>query len=270
MGMDKKILFSVTAHESILAINTLVESILYSYPDSYIVFHMNSNWKDFDQRDVKLLNDRVFINKNRFPTVWGYSIGGFHFNNIQYFNSLSINYDFVVLTSSNEMYVKKINIDFLNRSEYGANSGVMPSDYPKQNFQKISKQMNEISLKNGFYSSWHEGMFFTKDISDEMLKVYTHYFGDIPTFVHKDEENMLPTILYNVVPYNNVNGLCFFYHKELNLNLIKSFINNEYIIEFETNYEINDRIDVRYSIKRIPRFDYTFRTDILNLIQNIK
>jgi hypothetical protein len=269
MESDKIILFSITAHESINALNTLVQSILYSYPNSYIIFHINANWKSFNESEVKLLNERVFINKNRFATNWGYSIGGFHFNNIKYFNSLNIKYDFIVLTSSNEMYVKKIDINFLNTSEYGSNSGVMPNDYPVQNFYKISKEMSSISHKNGFYTSWHEGMFFTKDISNEMLNIYKYYFGDNPTFIYKDEEHMLPTILYNIVPWKDVNGLCFFYQNNLNLKLIKSFINNENVEEFNKNYEINDRINLRYSIKRINRFDYNLRNDILQLLNGV-
>lgn len=265
---DKKyILFSITAHESIHALNTLIDSILYSYPNSYMIFHINSNWESFSENDVKLLNNRVFINNKRFSTNWGYSIGGFHFNNIKYFNSLNIPYDFVILTASNEMYVKKIDINYLNSVQYGSNSGIMPNDYPMQNFYKILKEMKHISLKNGFYSSWHEGMFFTKDISDEILRKYKYYFGDDPIFVYKDEEHMLPTLLYNTVDWKDTCGLCFFYQNKLNLELIKSFINNEYRDEFIKNYEINDRLDRRYSIKRIDRFDSKFRNDILNLIK---
>lgn len=254
---NKKILFNIAVHESIDAVNDLIDSILWSYEYSYVVLHVNANWNDFDEKKLKYLNDKVFVNNTRFPLEKFYGLGGILILNINYFNTLNIDYDYVVLASSNELYVKKIDIKYIESSKFGSEYYPIPQDYDERKFIKISKELEKISSSNGMYHGFFEGTFFEKNIANQMVSIYLKHFGTNPTYTQVDEENLLPTILYNIVKWEKTESLCLFHHEpNVNFEKIKSLIDNTLIKKF--------------SIKRVDRFDFSLRNQIKELRNNFK
>lgn len=271
------LLFSVTVHESYDAINDLISSILMSYNNSFIVLHANVLWKDFDKNKINLLNDRVFINHNRFPLhdrMQGKT--GIHLSNIDFFNSLSINYDYVILCASNELYIKKIDIAHIVKNQYGSDFLCVSKESPYYKViphhdtfylrDVIGNLLDFISSTNGIFSGRHEGMFFSKELANEMIKIYFSKFGYLTNLCRCDEEIILHTFLYNIASPTYTESLCYFSRKLVTYETVYQFQKNalptshDFFIKYDTTAEY------KYSIKGIDRFNQNLRNEIKVLI----
>ena len=276
--MEKTLLFSITVHESYDALNDLVDSIFKSYKNSYIILHINSSWNDFNENFVNHINQKVFINKNHRYFVSHHLCGktGIHISNIEYFNTLNINFDYVVLCASNELYIKPIDIDFISKNEYGSDFLCVSPE--SEYFTKIPHRdtsfirsvigngLDMFLSKNGIFGGRHEGMFFTKDIACEMIRIYRFIFGEINDLCRCDEEIILHTILYNLVTPTDTESLCHFSSRSIDYDLIFDFYKNKVTDFFDLFTKYDTNVMYKYSIKGIGRHDYEFRNKIKNLI----
>jgi hypothetical protein len=251
------LLFSITAHESVSAINDLVDSILLSHSNSYIVFHITEIWKTFNTNDINLINERVFINPTRYNITEKYQgQTGCNISNIEFFNTLNIKYDYVILVQSNELYVSPIDIDYIIKHQYGANHSKTPENHYIRGI-KLSSFL-EIAEKNGRWNGYVEGMFFSKNIADYLIPTYRNYYGNEFNIFVCDHEQLLHTMLYNFVEDNNVDGLCLMRISETNtFEAIINFIDTQ-----------KSALIKQFSCKRIDRHNRELRNKIMKLIRN--
>ena len=274
-----RILFSITAHESISALNDLIESILYAYTDSYVIVHINQSWSDFSDKDIIYINNRVFINKNRF--ILNHSLSGktgLHISNIEYFNSLNIDYNYVVFTASNEFLLKKIPENYLIENQYGSDFlsvtksskyyekiPHIDSDFINGVINHISYQLNSIGEKNGIFGGRHEGMFFNKDLGTKMITTYRKFFGDSIDLCRCDEEIVPHTILYNLVEPTDTESICYFHNQNFSINTIIDFKKLNFLEKTDLFTKI-DKNPNKFSIKGVSRNDTDFRNEIKKII----
>jgi hypothetical protein len=272
-----KFLFSITVHESINALNDLIESILFFNKQSYIVIHVNSSWSDFSDDNILYIKNRVFVNPNRFLLLDRLSgKTGIHISNIEYFNTLNIDYEYVVLTASNELYLKKIDESFFNKNKYGSDFLSISENskyyktipHPDTSFinkatQNIKNELLDISQNSGIFGGRHEGMFFIKKISDHMIEVYRNYFGKNVDLCRCDEEIIPHTILYNFVDPTDTESLCYWrnHHQQFNLQTIYNFTKDGFDPHKDSFTKLNNNFK-KFSIKGIPRNDFKFRNEI--------
>jgi len=265
--MNNIILFSVTAHESHESLNLLIENCLHFSPNSYIVVHINKSWKSFKPEKINHLNKNVFINPKQFllnDRLEGKSV--LHITNIEYFNSLCIDYHHVVLMASNQLLLKPINFDFINSVRYGSDYLSISPNYeifskiphPDTAFinlqvQHLLPQLTDISIKNGMFGGRHEGMFFSKEIGIKMINTFKKYFNYTVNLCRCDEEIILHTILYNLVTPTDTESICFFPKNVVPSEIeINEFVNNEAsVIDLFTKYQ--NSINHKFSIKGIKR-----------------
>jgi len=280
MEGNTKLLFSVTVHESYEAINDLIKSILKSYKNSYIILHVNKLWNNFDESQIIYINEYVFVNnKYRYPlTDRLQGKTGIHISNIEYFNTLNIDYDYTILCASNELYIKEIEINHIKKNEYGSDflsvskNSIYHESIPHHDsdFVKsvVGDSLDDIAYKNGIFGGRHEGMFFSKQIATEMISIYRKKFHDANNVCRCDEEIIPHTILYNIVLPTETESLCYFssFENKIDYELIRKFYNKE-IKEFSdyfTKYDKN--VDCKFSIKGVSRNDNELRLNISKLI----
>lgn len=275
---SKKLLFSITVHESYDSINELIRSINKSYEDSYIVLHINYLWRDFEDNKIENNTKRVFINKKyRYP-LYNKMEGktGIHFSNIEYFNTLNIDYDYVIICASNELYIKPIDIEYIDSKKYGSDflsvstNSIFYKKIPHidSSFIKsvIGDSLKFIYNKNGIFGGRHEGMFFQKELAEELVKIYRKNFSTANNLCRCDEEIIPHTILYNIVDPTDTESICHFSNRQIDYSLIKNFYEDK-IVDFSdlfTKFDTN--VMYKYSIKGIDRNNRNLRKDIENLI----
>jgi hypothetical protein len=274
-----RILFSITAHESIIALNDLVESILYAYTNSYGIVHINQSWSDFSDKDIIHINDRVFINPNRF--ILSHSLSGktgLHVSNMEYFNSLDIDYDYIVFTASNELFLKKIPDNYFVENQYGSDFlsvtksskyyekiPHIDADFINGVVNHISAQLNSIGEKNGIFGGRHEGMFFNKDLGIQMIYTYRKFFGDSIDLCRCDEEIIPHTILYNSAEPTDTESICYFHNQNFNIDTIINFKKLNFLEKTDLFTKIDKNAN-KFSIKGINRHDTNFRNQIKKVI----
>jgi hypothetical protein len=241
MEGNTKLLFSITVHESYDAVNDLVKSIIKSYPNSYIILHINRLWDIFDESKINGINQYVFVNKKHRYKLLDRLQGktGIHISNIEYFNELNLMYDYIVLCASNELYIKPIDINHITQNEYGSDflcvtktsSYYQSIPHHDSAFIQsvIGNSLDYISSNNGIFGGRHEGMFFTKEIGNEIIKLYRKKFHDANNVCRCDEEIIPHTILYNIVNPTETESLCYFssFENKIDYELIRKFYNKE-------------------------------------------
>ena len=216
------LLFTLTAHENEDSLICVIKSIFKAYADSYVIIHLSESWQ-CDKDKLTNISERVFINPTRYPIVNKFSgKTGIHVSNIEYFNSLNIEYDFTIFCASNELFIKPIDIEYIETHEYGSDWLALSEDkqwfsrYPHPDKSFVYNQLNKvveihsINKRNGNFGGRHEGMFLKKWISDELVNQYRDKIGHSINRCRCDEESLLHTIIYNIVDPTPTEGLCLF------------------------------------------------------------
>jgi hypothetical protein len=255
------LLFSLTVHENESAINDFIEFARYAYQSSYFILHVNSLWGEFDSNKLLYLNDRVFINSNRFEISSKFcGKTGLHVSNIEYFNNLDISYDFIIISASNELYLKKINVDYLEKYKYGSNCN---QNYWSWDSNTYIHDVQLISLMKSLFgefchNGFHEGIWFSKKTGESIVSFYRNKISREYDVFNCDEELLLPSILYFVENYEKRgSGLNYFHQSQApNFEEICDFINNK-----------NDLLHENYvSIKRIDRNNKNLRNQLKKML----
>lgn len=262
---DKIIVFSVTAHESHQAINDLVKSILHSHKNSYIVIHVTQMWVGFDETQINLLNKHVFINTTRYnirDKYWGKA--GCHVSNMEFFNLLNKEYDFLIITDSNELFLRKIDINYLNEHKYGSCHNRTPTDHIIRN-AILPPELYEI---NGRWNGYPHGMFMTFSIVTKMVNNYRKYYGNRVNIFNCDEEQLLHTILYNIVDDNGIGSLTDYRGgDDIHIDSLIEFMKTNKTADTIYNWPVVTD-NVTFSIKPIERTNRKTRDVLIKLIDN--
>ena len=125
---SESLLFSIPVHEKHDIINNQIENILNNNPRCKIIIHANKSFYDFSEKYINY--DNVYINSNRLDYIWGNGLLNIHSNNFLEAIKLNLNFDYFIIISSNEMFIKKGCIDYI--SEY--KNGIQLIEYDENNY----------------------------------------------------------------------------------------------------------------------------------------
>lgn len=273
-----KVCISIPVHEQPDVIVDQINNINHFYDDDVmIVLHVSKNFiqpnnlvpgRDYDFRTKK----NVFINPENLPTSYPDSLAHVHNSNFKFANKIA-DFDYFVLHSSNDMYVRKGAASYIQSAQNGHQNvpiRVNDDDWmfaPKVTADKELKNMMNYLGLHEIYHSMPEGTFYQKDIFVEMVKIINKFFvygrGEVfpreevfyPTIASKLTEKCYPPFVFSEL----MTG------KSLTSRQITKFSKNAGLEKIKGT-EHYDRNHI-YAVKRIPRiYDHPHRTLIRNLL----
>ncbi len=261
------ILFSLPVHEKQDIINNQIENILNYNPNSKIMLHINKSFKTFIPENTTSIYKNVYINSMSFNYIHGKGLLWIHINN--YLEALRLNLDFkyIVIISSNEMFIRNGLIDYIEKYKNGLqlveNSPNVVWHLFKKDIDKIdsiTNMLSELNLNN-IYGGQTEGQFYEKHVFDYISNIYIKYFGNTELSTFETEEIIPQTIFKSLnLPYglpitlqNYCTNIIF------TEDIINNIIDNKYIVpnvQIGANLfspHINNDSSSIFSIKRIDR-----------------
>jgi hypothetical protein len=149
----KTIVFSLTCHENIDCIIDLINNIYKCFEDFNIYILISTN-ENINNQLIKLkLNKNIIVVsvRDNNHNIWG-NIDLFyqHIKNINYLKNNNINYDYFWFIASNEYFIKKVNLKFLQTNII-------------KNYQKKELCTEEVNIfYNNFLLNNHEWDWFNK------------------------------------------------------------------------------------------------------------
>jgi hypothetical protein len=195
-----KILFSLPVHERPDIVRDQIENINYFCPGSLIAIHVSADaTADKDEFRRQCDFENVLINPKSYETVWSGGIMHTHITNFMHAIETGVDFDTVMLISSNELLVKHGLSDYVDRYEIGAQTEVYDSATDWGVFREDilnSEGMQGFLSKLGlplFFGGQAEGQFATRKIFSSLVRVYTTNFPMGPVGF-PIEEVILPTM----------------------------------------------------------------------------
>lgn len=271
-----------------LVVRSNINNIKRFNPNAKILFHVNAGFESFDIDGISQIED-VYINPKRFSVTHGKSQLGSIISSMQYAIDNNIDFDYITITHSGEMFVKEGMCDYIKNHEF---SSWYPPGRPK-NLAGWQPYESVVSLYGRLYdlfcdlvnpldqdklsAGFIEGSFFRKDLVIKIVNWFKDHF-DINTLNNLDfvaEELLIPTISYylsetkspatscNVILLNNG------HNPQTDMIQVNRIRNNQPILAWTPNqFGGDDLIDSThiYSLKRINRIiTDPVRQQILNL-----
>ena len=262
---SSKLLFSIPVHENQQIINNHIENILNYNPNSKIMLHVNKSFKTFDNNLTNYHN--VFINSNRYNYKHSKGLLWIHVNNFLEAIRLDIDFEYFIIISSNEMFIKYgLNL-YIEDIKNGAQIVNFDLNNDWHNFHKnlendetMIRLLKYINL-DSFYGGQTEGQFYEKNNFKKISDIYIKIFGDNEIHNFETEEVITQTIFksFNIsygLPFtlqNYSNNIVF---DEKNIENIRK---NNFILENNKikynliSPHVNNGLSSIFSIKRVDR-----------------
>jgi hypothetical protein len=262
---SSKLLFSIPVHENQNIINNQIENILNFNPNSKIILHVNKNFNIFNNNLTNYKN--VYINTKRFNYIFAKGLLWIHINNFLEAVSLNLNFEYFIIISSNEMFIKNGLNKYIENTKNGLQIVEFDINNKWHNFHKkleddeiIKNLLKDLNLNN-FYGGQTEGQFYEKDVFKNIANIYLKYFGNKELHNFETEEIIPQTIFKS---FNISNSLPFTLQNYSNRiiyteEFIKDLVENNIIIENNyldnTLYSCHTGNDCSsiFSIKRVDR-----------------
>lgn len=165
---SSKLLFSIPIHEKQDIINNQIENIFNYNPNSNIIFHINNSFKNFNNELTNYKN--VYFNKNRFNYEYARGLLWIHINNFLEAIKLNIDFEYFIILSSNEMFIKNGLVKLYWKNKNGAQIVKYDKNNDWHNFHK-NIENNEIVINllkdiglDTIYGGQTEGQFYQKEV----------------------------------------------------------------------------------------------------------
>ena len=262
---SSKLLFSIPVHENQSVINNQIENILNNNPNSKIILHINQSFKNFVPSLTKYNN--IILNPNRYNYIYSKGLLWIHISNFLESIKQNIDFNYFIILSSNEMFIRKGLILYIEEVKNGVQLIKNDINVDWHNFKKnIEKETQIFNLlkdlkMDTFYGGQTEGQFYEKKIFFKISDIYLKYFGNNEINNFETEEIVIQTIFKSFdinhgLPFtlqNYSNNLVF------DEKLIESIKKNKIIIpnnQIKGNLyspHINQDCKSIYSIKRVDR-----------------
>lgn len=196
-----KILFSLPVHERPDIVRDQIENINYFCPDSLIIIHVSTGAtvdKDEFRRHCDSAN--VLINPTSYETIWSGGIMHAHIGNFTHAVDSGVDFDTVMLISSNELLVKHGLSDYVSRYEIGAQTevfdkstdwGVFRDDF--LNSPAMQGFLKYLGLPL-FFGGQAEGQFMSRKIFANLVRAYAAGGFPMGPVGFPIEEVILPTV----------------------------------------------------------------------------
>jgi hypothetical protein len=164
-------LVSIPVHEEPEVVRQQLRNILDFFEDPVVVLHVSRGF-DVDPESL-LLSPRILLNSERFATGWGTGIcAKVHLSNLQFARN-RCSFDYAVLASSNELYVRRGLEAHMSRFLAGSTA----SDFSGWGWRyacMLDRPLRRSLRANGISRpqvAQLEGSFFRADILDRMLQI---------------------------------------------------------------------------------------------------
>lgn len=196
-----KVVISIPVHEKPEVILNQIKNIKRFNEEAEIVIHISAAFYE-KYSDEKLINNKkIHINPKHLETSWGNIIFA-HLSNFEYMKSMG-KFDYFVMHSSNDMYIKSGFLDYIYKFDCGFyvhplvsdKSFWWPTEYALKDKQlkSILKELNaDMAI-----SSQVEGSFYRCELMDEidtLIKKTMEQYNDRLNYPR--EEVYFPTIAY--------------------------------------------------------------------------
>lgn len=178
-----KLLFSLPVHERPEILKDQIENINYFAPGSHIcihISHMAADLRDEFQRTCEF--DNVTFNPVSYETVWSGGILHAHIANFEHALQTGIDFDKIVLISSNELLVKPGLVDYASAYMIAAQTEVYEDSadwgvFCDKHLQMPGMQQFLAKLNLPlFFGGQAEGQFFPKNIFQILSGYYRECF----------------------------------------------------------------------------------------------
>ena len=258
-----KIVFSIPVHEKPEVIFDQIFNLKYFNPGCAVVLHISPvfSWDKSEIKQpqfeeiIKNIPD-VYINSEQVRTGW-LDIIQAHLSNYKFMRS-KIDFEYFVLTASNELYIKNGAYELISNYEAGFSTGRIINFNSVSSFayraetdkaliniiKEITNYKNEKEITQNIYSSQVEGSFFSVKVFDEIFALTEKYFDyKNVKYLYQREEIYFGTIVKLTVPEEKIytknltyttNDLSYFYNFD--------FILNNYFSVKRVDREINNPI----------------------------
>ena len=210
-----KVVVSLPIHNSIEVAQSQVKNIQYFLPGAVVVLHLSRNfeWGKGVKSLAPLEIDNVLINPERFPTRWGSGLlVDVHNSNFK-FAKENLRFDYFVMHSSNDLFVKKGVYDYISAFDAGCAQWDFSSliqklktdshfseieiknEHPLQKDMALASMMKHLGLSE-VLGSQIEGSFYKADIFEQMVGVIEKYYSCLNyDLVYPKEEFYYSTIV---------------------------------------------------------------------------
>jgi len=173
--MEKyKLIVMLTCHENKESLKDSIENILKFNENVCILVNdgTNENLEDLNNENVHIIKRKVPF--SRFDTMVP-----LHIELKDYMIEKNIISDYVVLLSSNQLFIKKHLYDFIRSFDASYFEREMDSGCITQllRHEAFKKCYNELGKDNFKYQSNHDGMFFTYEIFNNMMNFFDGFRG---------------------------------------------------------------------------------------------
>lgn len=192
---EKSIVFSLTCHENVDCVIDLINNIYKNFDDFNIYILISTIENIFNELKKANLNKNIIIVsvRNNDHNIWGnHDLLYQHIKNIKYLNENNIKYDYFWFVASNEYFIKKINLNFLenniikNYEKRNLSNKQVSNYYDDFNkncetwdwtwYKDIKKDEHTVNIfkENNIiiYYGPHEGLVLPYELAEEIATMY--------------------------------------------------------------------------------------------------
>lgn len=261
------LLFSIPIHEREDVVYNQIENIFNYNPGCKIILHINKTFTTFNK---KYIYKNLYFNQSNIQfNKAGDDLFSLHVSNFNYSIQNNIPFDFFVILSSNEMFIKNGTVNYIQHFKNGLQSVQYNPNIDWHNFNhskilnndNLNKLLKDLNLKH-YFGGQTEGQFYTKLIFKKLSSVYLNSTQN-NTFLYPFEaEEILPQTIFkslNIEYVGNPITLQNYSNKiEFNIPFVKDLIKGTIIPNFKKKScldspHVNLNSDNVFSIKRVDR-----------------
>lgn len=216
------VLFSMPCHESHEAVNVNISNLRrFNGLQHPIVIHADSGWNEFDPERVDFSD--IYVNPTRYRTQHAHSQIATHISNYLTAVERGVEFDYVAVYHTSEMFVKRGMHDHIARYDYSLwfTPENQPKDFgwpPLRNAIEMNlfKDLFPANDVDSYLGNLLEGSWWSRDLFKEIVD-WTLYYYDLedlrlPWAV---EECFFPTLSWHLSGGKRfTHPYCAFHHKD--------------------------------------------------------
>ena len=270
------LLFSIPVHEKQNIVNNTIENIFNFNPNSKIILHINKKFTSFQKENSNYHN--LYFNYTNIDYTPGEDLLAYHVSNFNYCLNQNIHFEYFIFCASNELYIKKGAVHYINQFKNGLQIVKYNEDIDWHNFKKnlhenelVMKLFNSIN-NHTLCGGQTEGQFFEKSLFKKISDIYLKITQNNTYHIDFEAEEIFPATILNSLNMKYGNPLTLQnYTNNINFsidylkNIIKGFIVPDYTIKNQLySPHINEKTNNVFSIKRVDRTFNSIRNFLTN------